>query len=99
VLLVKPLAAAPTEAVQPSRDQVRDTMLALHASLSACAGDKHGTTFANVTVQGSGRVSYSLIDGAFAGTEAGSCMARTLRAATFPSFAGPPFKVRYPLVF
>jgi hypothetical protein len=100
VLLVKPLEAAPTSpSEQPSRDQVRDTMLAMHTALSACAGDKHGTTFANVTVQGSGRVSYSLIEGAFAGTEAGSCMARTLRAATFPHFAGPPFKVRYPLVF
>jgi hypothetical protein len=78
---------------------VRDTLLAMHAELAQCAGGKHGTTFANVTIQGSGRVSYSLIEGAFAGTEAGSCMARALRAATFPVFVGPPFKVRYPLVF
>jgi hypothetical protein len=102
--MVKPLAAAPNDAAsgltdQPSREQVRDTMLALHTKMAACAAGKHGTTFANVTVQGDGRVSYSLIEGAFAGTEAGSCMARTLRSATFPHFAGPPFKVRYPLVF
>jgi hypothetical protein len=67
--------------------------------LNACAANKHGTSYANITIQGNGRVSYSLIDGAFAGTEAGSCLARVLRATTFPSFPGPPFKVRYPLVF
>ena len=102
--MVKPLTGASSDSIpglpdQPSRDQVRDTMLAMHGAMAACAAGKHGTTFANVTVQGDGRVSYSLIEGAFAGTEAGSCMARTLRSATFPRFAGPPFKVRYPLVF
>jgi hypothetical protein len=71
----------------------------MHSQLAKCVQDKHGTTFANVTIQGSGLVSYSLIEGAFAGTEAGSCMARALRTATFPEFAGPPFKVRYPLRF
>ena len=102
VLTVRPLDVVgpeSTAANQPSREQVRDTMLAMQAQLTACAGNRHGTSYANVTIQGSGRVSYSLIDGAFAGTDAGSCMARVLRAASFPSFAGPPFKVRYPLVF
>jgi hypothetical protein len=102
--MVRPLTAAASDGApalpeQPSREQVRDTMLAMHSTMAACAAGKHGTTFANVTVQGDGRVSYSLIEGAFAGTEAGSCMARALRSATFPPFAGPPFKVRYPLVF
>jgi hypothetical protein len=107
VLTIRPLEpASSTEAAgqpgtlaQPTREQVRDAMLAMHPQLVACAGNKHGTSHANVTIQGNGRVSYSLIDGAFAGTQAGSCMARTLRATTFPSFAGPPFKVRYPLAF
>jgi hypothetical protein len=101
--MIKPLdPAAPSDhgpPAQPSREQVRDVMLAMHSQLARCVRDKHGTTFANVTIQGSGRVSYSLIEGAFAGTEAGSCMARALRGATFPPFAGPPFKVRYPLQF
>jgi hypothetical protein len=104
VLSIKPLDPATSESLggppaQPTREQVRDVMTAMHSQLAQCAQDKHGTTYANVTVQGNGRVSYSLIEGAFAGTEAGSCMARALRSARFPEFVGPPFKVRYPLVF
>jgi hypothetical protein len=52
-----------------------------------------------VTIEGSGRVSYSLIEGAFAGTSTGSCMARVLRGVKVPSFSGSAFKVRYPLLF
>jgi hypothetical protein len=104
VLTIKPIDPATSASqggppAQPSREQIRDVMLAMHNQLAQCVQDKHGTTYANVTIQGSGLVSYSLIDGAFAGTEAGSCMARALRSATFPEFAGPPFKVRYPLRF
>lgn len=104
VLSIKPLdpelsARLGGPPAQPTREQVRDVMSAMHSQLAQCVQDKHGTTYANVTIQGTGRVSYSLIEGAFAGTEAGSCMARALRSAKFPEFVGPPFKVRYPLVF
>lgn len=100
MLSIKPLDPSHSGLpAQPTREQVRDVMSAMHSELARCARDQHGTTYANVTIQGSGRVSYSLIEGAFAGTEAGSCMARALRSAKFPEFVGPPFKVRYPLVF
>lgn len=84
---------------RPSRDQVKDTMLAAWSKLTECAGDVHGTSYANLTISADGRVTYSLIDGALAGTPEGSCMARALRTVSFPRFSGPPFKVRYPVVF
>ena len=84
---------------RPSRDAVRDTMLGARAMLAECAGAAHGTSYANLTIQADGRVTYSLVDGAFAGTPEGSCMAKALRKLSFPHFSGPPFKVRFPLVF
>jgi hypothetical protein len=104
VLTIKPLPAdsAPSAlgvSQQLTREQVRDAMLAAREQLAQCVGDKHGTSYASVTIEGSGRVSYSLIEGAFAGTSTGSCMARVLRGVMFPSSSGSAFKVRYPLVF
>ena len=91
----------PVEALpeQPSRDDVQQRLLGMRDKLASCAGDQHGTSYANVTINGNGRVSHSTIEGAFAGTPAGSCMARTLRSASFPRFTGPQFTVRYPYVF
>ena len=83
----------------PTRDAVKDSLESVRAQLASCAGTAHGTTFANVTIAGSGRATYSTIEGAFAGTAQGSCMARALRSATFPQFSAPSFKVRYPFVF
>jgi hypothetical protein len=79
-----------------TREQVQTGLEQLRGKLAACAGDAHGTTYANITIAGTGRVSYSTIEGAFAGTPAGSCMARTLRSGSFPKFGGEPLKVRYP---
>ena len=94
-------AVAPGENLpaQLSREDIQQNLLGMRDKLATCAGTQHGTSYANVTINGSGRVSYSTIDGAFAGTPAGSCMARTLRGATFPRFSGPQMTVRYPYVF
>lgn len=91
-------AALPAPALPEhlTREQVRNVMEALRPMLHACAAGAHGTALADITITGQGRVSYSLIDGDFAGTRAGSCMVRTLRGAEFPAFSGPSFKVRYP---
>jgi len=37
-----------------------------------------------------------VVDGAFAGTPQGSCMARALRGAQFPQFASSQLRVVYP---
>jgi hypothetical protein len=53
---------------------------------------------ARVGIAGTGRVTRALIQGDFAGTPEGSCMARALRAATVPPFSGAVFQVQYPFV-
>jgi hypothetical protein len=84
---------------QPTRESVQKGIESVRSQLAACAGATHGTMYANVAIAGSGRVSYTTVEGAFAGTPAGSCMARTLRSATFPQFGASSFKVRYPFSF
>ena len=84
---------------RPSRDAVKAAMATMKPALTACVGDAHGFSQATLTITGEGRVIYSRIDGAFVGTPEGSCMARTLRKATFPAFAGESFRIRYPLMF
>jgi hypothetical protein len=41
-------------------------------------------------------VTTATVNGPFAGTPTGSCIARAVRAARFPPFAQPRFAVTYP---
>jgi hypothetical protein len=81
---------------QPSRDAVQAGLENLRPALLACAEGSHAVGYASVTIASTGKVSYSVIEGPFAGTKTGSCMARALRSATFPRFEGASFKVHYP---
>jgi hypothetical protein len=96
---VSPATRAAAKPAQPSRAAVQQAIEQIRPQLTACAAGLHGSNFADITVQASGHVVYSVIEGAFAGTAQGSCMARALRTASFPSFSGSAFKVRYPFVF
>jgi hypothetical protein len=83
----------------PSRDQVAAGFEAVRTQLQQCAAGQHGVAQIAVTIAGTGRISHALVEGAFAGTPAGSCMARTVRAARFPRFSQPSLKVAYPVAF
>lgn len=91
-------AAEPTPA-QPSRAQVQTGLEQVRGALASCADGRHGHVTANVTISGAGRATYSSIEGAFAGTPQGSCMARALRGAQFPPFTSAPLRVRYEYAF
>jgi hypothetical protein len=91
--------AAPAAGSTLSRAQVQIGLESVRASLQTCAANGHGRTMANVTISGAGRVTYASIEGAFAGTPQGSCMARALRAAQFPPFTSAQLRVRYPFAF
>jgi hypothetical protein len=99
VKLERSTKPAPALPGQPSREEVQAGIEQIRPALSACAAGAHGTVFANLTIVASGRVSYSVVEGEFTSGSVGSCMARALRSASFPQFAGPAFKVRYPFVF
>ncbi len=53
-----------------------------------------GSGRATVTFAPSGRVTQAQIDGAFAGTSVGSCIAAKFRGAKIPAFAGSPVTVK-----
>lgn len=95
--LPKPEAAAPGR-VQPSRQDVQQALLAMRARIEACAAGRSGMVDARVGIAGTGRVTRALIQGDFAGTQQGSCMARALRAATVAPFSGPVVQVQFPFV-
>ena len=80
----------------PSREQIQAGIEGMRAALQSCAGQAHGTTTARLTILGTGRVASATIEGAFAGTAQGSCMARALRTAGFPRFASENLQVTYP---
>lgn len=93
----RPAAPAPENLPRElSRDQVQNGLEGVRSGLESCAAGEHGRMIANVTISGAGRVTYATIEGAFAGTPQGSCMARALRGAQFPQVASPQLRVRYP---
>ncbi len=79
----------------PSREDVLSSMNGVKDAVKACAAGQSGVAFANITVSGkTGRVSGAEITGITG--EAGSCIARTVRKATFPKFKSDTFQVKFP---
>lgn len=82
---------------QPSRDDVMNALRSVDDAVKACGGGQHGVAMAAITVAGNtGRVSSVNVSGQFQGTPVGSCVARAVRAAKFPKFSRPDFKVNFP---
>jgi hypothetical protein len=95
-VVARPTAAPSGLPPLPSREQIQTGIEGLRAALQGCAGNAHGTSTARLTILGTGRVASATIEGAFAGTAQGSCMARALRTASFPRFASENLQVTYP---
>jgi hypothetical protein len=96
-----PAAVAPPAPAEPpraelTREDVVRAMDGIRADIEACAAGGHGMFQLSITVSPSGRVTTSLVEGAFVGTPEGSCMARTGRRARFPAFEGEAVAIRYP---
>ena len=82
----RPTLSVVNAAIDGVRDQVR-----------ACVGDTHGIADVVLTVRSSGVISHALVQGAFAGSSAGSCIARTLRGARVAPFRKAVVRIQYPL--
>jgi hypothetical protein len=96
----QPAAAAPvideTLPALPTREQVAAGFDAVRPQLEQCAAGQQGVASVAATVANTGRVTYSVVQGKFAGTPEGSCMALAVRKAQFPRFSQPSLKVVYP---
>lgn len=93
-----PAAAAGAGAQDtPSRADVVSAMGSVRVAVAACAQGRSGLAQVRVTFSGpSGRVMMAVVEGQFAGTPQGSCIARAVRAASVPRFAQPTFGVSFP---
>ena len=81
----------------PSRDDVIAAMGSVRSAVAACAEGRGGVAQVRVTFSGSsGRVMGAVVEGAFAGTSQGSCIARAVRAASVPRFTQATFAVSFP---
>lgn len=89
--------AAPAVTQGLTRDQVLAGFKRAKPAVAACA-EGEGGSIARVRARilGSGRVSYALVKGYYAGSQAGSCMALAMRKARFPAFSGDPIVVEFP---
>jgi hypothetical protein len=97
-------AAAPTEPAEPTgplpetptRENVQSALDAKRSEVLVCANGQRGVAEVDLTVQSTGAVTHAVVAGDFAGSPAGSCIARVVRTARFAPFSKPRFRVIYP---
>jgi hypothetical protein len=78
------------------RLQVIAAMNALTPQLRACVGEQHGVADVTLTVRSAGVVSHALVEGPFAGSSEGSCIARALRTVKLPASSYTVSHLEYP---
>jgi hypothetical protein len=95
------VAPAPTERAEslpdtPDRDAIQQALGAVTPAVQACGAGEHGVADVDIVIASSGRVTTATVNGRFAGTPIGSCIARAVRGARFAPFAQPRYEVTYP---
>jgi hypothetical protein len=84
------------EPEQPTRTEVIQRMESVRSSVRACAAGRSGVADLDITIAHTGAVMHVLVGGDFAGTTEGSCIARAVRTARFPSFKQDRFRLLFP---
>lgn len=89
-LLVRPGELDESEALAFDKAAARAALGAAARAAAGCASPQGGTQLVPVAVTfaPSGRVTVAQVGGALAGTSAGSCIARSFRGVSVPSFSG-----------
>ena len=84
---------------KPTKAEVKNAMGPVQArAQKSCAKYSTGTVQVQVVVKGSnGRVKSATPKGAFAGNQAGKCVAMMSRSAKFPKFSDSTFSFTYPI--
>jgi len=93
------IALAPADLPDaPSRETIAASLNHMRSAIQLCTDGRTGVAELDLTIHGSGTVAHALVGGDFAGTPQGSCIARTLRGASFAPFQKPKFRVLYKLM-
>jgi hypothetical protein len=91
--------AAPSLPATPSKADVTAAMTPVQTRAQAsCAKYSTGTVQVQVLVDSNGRVKNATPKGAFAGNQAGQCVAMMARSAKFPKFSDPTYSFLYPII-
>jgi hypothetical protein len=80
----------------PARGVVVQRLESVRSSVQACAAGRSGIADLDITIAHTGAVMHVLVGGDFAGTTQGSCIARAVREARFPTFKQEHFRLLYP---
>jgi len=80
----------------PDRDTIQAVLAGRLDAVRECAQGAHGLADVDVVIASTGRITTATVNGPFAGTPVGSCIARAVRGARFPAFTQPRFEVTYP---
>ena len=83
----------------PHREDVQKAMVSAREAVAECVGNRSGRAQITARVVGSGKVTHVLVNGDFAGTRVGSCIARAVRTVSLPPFAHEQFEFTYPYAF
>lgn len=94
-----PRRSARVRVGKPTREEVLAGFRAIRGAVGACVAGRHGVADVRARIASGGQVTYSVVNGDFAGTPAGTCIARAVRKARFPKFSGEPFEVGFPYRF
>jgi hypothetical protein len=92
----EPDPAASSVPELPARADVARALSSITAAVRDCAPGEPTAAVLTITFNGTGHVNTATVDTPYAGTPAGSCMARAARAASIPPFARATFRVRAP---
>lgn len=83
----------------PSKGDVKKAMGPVQArAQKICAKYSTGTVQVQMVVGSNGRVKKATPKGAFAGNQAGKCVAMMARSAKFPKFKDPTYSFLYPII-
>jgi hypothetical protein len=82
----------------PSRDDVLNGLDRVRSTVRACAEGHNGVAEVDLTIAANGVVTNALVGGDFGGTPQGSCIARAVRKARFPTFKQDRYRVLFPYV-
>jgi hypothetical protein len=78
-----------------SGDDIKKSMNAVAAKVSACYAGQQGTAAVKLTVAPTGQIQRVAVSGVFAGTPVGACVEAAVQGATFPPWDGGPQSVNY----
>ncbi len=78
-----------------SGDDIKKSMNAVAAKVTACYAGQQGTAAVKLTVAPTGQIQRVAVSGVFAGTPVGACVEAAVQGATFPPWDGGPQSVNY----